>query len=362
MRCFSSLIFFSLLLPLAISCQRKNVAMNERKPVTEELSGEVLHFDGIQVPSPVLLSSYGDLLLVKTTDNNAKIALCMVDGDSVKVLDRGVKKGRGPYEFIYANYCVSGDSLFVMDSNPMGFTALYGVPLKKVGALSDYSNWRRYPCDGFPQMCTIGCFIRSFPSCFVACAGEPGDEQIFSLLDFNNSVVTPLAFWPDDGNECETEVKQMVYMNASLGSGPDGLFAYAANRGRYLAIIGVEGNKIDVKHLIYGILPKFTSRNHNVNYEKKQHAGIIVKCTDKRIYAKLYRDDFGESEGYKGYPSYCFDEIEIYDWNGRFIKCIRTDRPYSTFCPSSDDKYLYTTTFNLETLEDVMIRYDLELI
>ena len=111
--------------------------MNERKPVTEELSGEVLRLNGIQVPSPVLLSSCGDLLLVKTSDNNAKIALCRVDGDSVKVVDRGIKKGRGPYEFIYANYCVSGDSLFVMDSNPMGFTALYGIPLKK-GALSDY--------------------------------------------------------------------------------------------------------------------------------------------------------------------------------------------------------------------------------
>ena len=360
MKNLTILIFFSLLLPLAVSCQRKNVAMNERKPVTEELSGEVLRLNGIQVPSPVLLSSCGDLLLVKTSDNNAKIALCRVDGDSVKVLGRGIKKGRGPYEFIYANYCVSGDSLFVMDSNPMGFTALYGIPLKKAGALSDYSCWKHYVGSGFPQMRTVGYFIRSSPGCFVACAGEPGKEQIFSLLDFNNSVVTPMVFWPDDGNECETEVKQMVYMNSSLGSGPDGLFAYAADRGRYLAIMGTDGDNITVKNLIYNVLPKFTSQNHNVRYDKMQYAGIIIKCTDERIYAKLYRDDSGESEEYKGYPSYCFDEIEIYDWDGHFIKCIRTDRPHSTFCPSSDDKYLYTTTLNLETGDDVMVRYELE--
>ena len=360
MRLLSILLSFSLLLPLTFSCQRKNQVMNERKPVTEELSGEVLHFDDVQVPSPVLLSSCGELLLVKTSDSNAKIALCRVDGDSVKVVDRGIKKGRGPYEFIYANYCVSGDSLFVMDSNPMGFTALYGIPLKKAGALSVYSCWKHYVGSGFPQMRTVGYFIRSSPGRFVACAGEPGNEQIFSLLDFNNSVVTPMVFWPDDGNECETEVKQMVYMNSSLGPGPDGLFAYAADRGRYLAIMGIDGNGIAVKNLIYDVLPKFTSQNHNVRYDKAQHAGIIVKCTDERIYAKLYRDDFSESEDYKGYPSYCFDEIEIYDWDGRFIKCIRTDRPYSTFCPSSDDRYLYTTSIDLETGGEMLLRYELK--
>ena len=59
----------SVIVSLALSCQRGRVLDNERKPVTEELSGEVLHFDGVQVPSPVLLSSYGELLLVETADN-----------------------------------------------------------------------------------------------------------------------------------------------------------------------------------------------------------------------------------------------------------------------------------------------------
>lgn len=108
----------SVLVALAISCQGNKQINNERKPVTEELRGEILRLGGVQ--DPAILSPYGDCILMETMDNNAKIELCRVDGDSVKVLDRGIKKGRGSYEFIYANYCVGDDSLFVLDSSPMG--------------------------------------------------------------------------------------------------------------------------------------------------------------------------------------------------------------------------------------------------
>ena len=348
------------LVALAISCKENRQSNNERKPVTEELSGEVLHFDGIQVPSPVLLSSYDDLLLVKTADNNAKIALCRVDGDSVKVVDRGIKKGRGPYEFIYANYCVSGDSLFVIDSNPMGFTALYGIPLKVAGALSDYSCWRRYPCDGFPKMITAGYFARIGQRRFVVNAGEPGTQQIFTVLDFNDMSATPLDFWPDDGNECGTEVKQMAYMNNRVFGLADGRFVYGTRPGRYLSVVKADGTTIKVLSKIYDIFPQFVEKNHNIRYLPDQHKGVNIRVSDRRLYVAAFPDRKDGDDNYKGFPLSFFDEIEIYDWDGRFIKCIRTDRPYSTFCPSSDDKYLYTTTLNLETGDDVMVRYELE--
>ena len=350
----------SVIVSLALSCQRGRVLGNERKPVTEELSGEVLHFDGVQVPSPVLLSSYGELLLVETADNNAKIALCRMDDNGVSVIDRGVKKGRGPNEFIYANYCVGGDSLFVLDSSPMGFTALYGIPLREAGALSDYSCWKRYPCDGFPQMITAGYFARIGPGRFVVNAGEPGTRQIFTVLDFNDVSVTPLDFWPDDGNECGTEVKQMAYMNNMVFGLDGGRFVYGTRPGRYLAVMMAVDDAVEVLCRLYDVFPRFFEKNHNIRYLPDQHKGVKIKVSQNRLYVSVYPDRKAEEKDYKGYPSYCFDEIEIYDWDGRFIKCIRTDRPYSTFCPSSDDRYLYTTSIDLETGEDMLLRYELK--
>lgn len=63
------------------------------------------------------------------------------------------------------------------------------------------------------------------------------------------------------------------------------------------------------------------------------------------------------SSEYTGYPPHFFDEIEIYDWDGRFIRCIRIDRPYSSFCTSPDGKYIYTTSMGLETVEALILRY-----
>ncbi len=348
------------LLMLAVSCRREEAHNNERKTVTEELSGDVLHSKNL--PSCFLLAAYKDCLICDTYDNSAKIAICRVEGDSLVLVDKGIKKGRGPHEVIYANYCQSGDSLFVLDSNPMGFNTLYGIPLGEEGALSDYGRWKEYHCGEMPQMITTGYFAKMAPGKFLVNAAVPGTEHIFTVLDFKDGSSTSLEFWPEDGNECETEVKQMVYINARISALGNGSFVYAAGTGRYLAIMEPEDLTMQERDVIYSVLPKFTSKNHNISYEKGQYQGITMKSTENRIYVKLYPDDWGEIDDYKGYPSNCFDEIEIYDLDGRFIKCVRTDRPYSTFCPSSDDKYLYTTTYNLETGEDVIVRYDLGLI
>jgi hypothetical protein len=344
-----------LLIVVIASCSRNVESPGERKSVTAELSGEVL--DCKSFVGGYLLNAYKDCLIFDTYDNSAKIAIYRIDGDSLVLADKGIKKGRGPYEVIYANYCQSGDSLFVLDSNPMGFNTIYGIPLNEAGALSDYGQWKKYPCDGIPQMITAGYFVKIGSGRFVVNAAEPGTEHIFSILDYTDRSVTQLEYWPEDGNECETEVKQMAYINNWISGGVGDRVVYAAGKGRYMAIMRPEDGVMKEKSMIYDVFPKFTSKNYNIKYEMDQYKGIFVTSSAKRIYAKLYQDDWGESEEYKGYSPHFFDEIEIYDWNGRFIKCIRTDRPYSSFCPSPDDKYIYTTSIDLETGEDLILRY-----
>ena len=63
----------------------------------------------------------------------------------------------------------------------------------------------------------------------------------------------------------------------------------------------------------------------------------------------------------QGYSSTYTDEIEVYDWNGKFIDNYETDRPFFTFAVSPDNRFLYTLSKDLDTEERIVMRYDLKL-
>lgn len=56
----------------------------------------------------------------------------------------------------------------------------------------------------------------------------------------------------------------------------------------------------------------------------------------------------------RSYPS---DEIEVYDWDGRYLYTCTLDIPFSSFLVSGG--HLYTLTVNLDTKLSEIYRYDL---
>lgn len=65
-------------------------------------------------------------------------------------------------------------------------------------------------------------------------------------------------------------------------------------------------------------------------------------------------------DDYKGYPPYFEDEIEVYDWDGKYLHSYVTDIPFDSFYVSDDDKFLYVVTQDNETLLSEVYRYNLE--
>ena len=60
---------------------------------------------------------------------------------------------------------------------------------------------------------------------------------------------------------------------------------------------------------------------------------------------------------FQGYPAYYVNKIEVYDWNGAYIKTYHTDNPFCSFYVSDDDRIIYTLSIN-EDLYSVIYRYD----
>ena len=68
--------------------------------------------------------------------------------------------------------------------------------------------------------------------------------------------------------------------------------------------------------------------------------GIRVCTTERYIYAVLC-GRWNYPEKYKGYPCGYRDEIEVYDWDGDFIRKFQTSVPFDAMSVSEDDKVLY---------------------
>jgi len=348
-------LIFSTIIVLA-SCSGRRGISNERKPVTGELKGTVMKSGSMS--GILLLGSYGDYLLFKTADKDGKLAAYKVDGDSLIFVCKGIIKGRGPHEFIYNEYSMRSDTLFVLDATPTGPIGLFGIPLDDITAISDYSRWREYSMEGMPQIMTGLYFASLGGGRFIVTGGKSDEKQIFSMLDFNKRKVSPIEFWPDDGYEGPNITKQLVYDNGRVSSMDDKIL-YAPSKGRYLALFKERNGSLKDWKTIYGVFPKFKSRKDgNPIFAEGGYEGVKFVVSERKIYAHVRRQYDGK--GYKGYPEYCFDEIETYDWDGNFLGNYRTDRPYITFVPSQDDKYIYTTSIDLSTKEDMVVRYRIE--
>ena len=311
---------------------------------------------------PTILYSYEDYLFLGEMRDTARIAIYKIDGDTLRYVKGLINRGRGPHEFYYDYYSLSGDSLFVSNSDPTGIKSITGISLENIEEAGDFSKWKEYSFSESDLMTGLD-FAKVDDGKFIVACGTPNTRQIFSLADFNSSKRIPLEYWPNDSTRGPMHAKQMVYMHSRLES-QRGRIAYANCNARYMFIADIDGQELVIDRELYSHLPQYKILpDENVRYSIEGEFGIDLYSTSKYIYASLGRTvrEYKEEESYKGYPFNYMDEIEVYDWNGKFIDNYQTDRPFYSFVVSSDDKYLFTTTEDLETKEPCLLRYDLKL-
>ncbi|MCI1640531.1 MAG: TolB-like 6-bladed beta-propeller domain-containing protein [Bacteroidales bacterium] len=352
-------ILFSVV--FVVSCHNGGELNNSRKKVTATLSGKVLQVKDF--PAGNLFGTIDGYLLFQVyRRDTGRVVIYKIDGDSLKYAAGIINKGRGPHEFIYVEFSISKDTLYVSNSSPSGgILDIWGIPLDDISNIKDYSRWKDYKWSGQDIMNGLS-FVKIKDSEFLISGAVNNTRHFLSKIDFSTNKLHQFDLWPKDSTAAPVSLKQFEYTQSKLFTN-NGKLLYACLEGRYMFISKIGDNTLGQPVEIYSHLPdyKLGHDGQNLKHNEDCEYGIYPYTTSRFIYAQLSRSrkEINASADYKGYPPYYFDEIEVYDWNGKFIGNFKTDRPFFTFAVSPDDSFIYTLSMDLQTKERAIMRYQL---
>ncbi|MCI1785621.1 MAG: TolB-like 6-bladed beta-propeller domain-containing protein [Bacteroidales bacterium] len=350
-------LFFTV---LTVSCNNGGKRSNERKAVTATLSGKELKVKDF--PAYRIVGAMKGYLLCKTPIDTSRVVIYRIEEDSLRYAAGIIKKGRGPHEFLNVDFFLSKDTLYVSNSSPSGgILDIWGIPLDDISNIKDYSRWKGYKWSGQDIMFGFN-FIKIKNNEFIVAGAIEGTRHFLSKIDFSTNKLHQFDLWPKDSTDAPLSSKQLLYMPSSLFTN-NGKLLYACTEGRYMFISKIGDNTLGKPVEIYSHLPDYKLKPDgcNLKYNENCEDGIYPYATSRFIYAQLSRSikEINASADYKGYPPYYFDEIEVYDWNGKFIGNFNADRPFSSFAVSPDDSFIYTLSMNLQTKEPIVMQYKL---
>lgn len=354
------LSFLPLLVLIVFFACNRDGQDNRRKHVTNYLSGQVMAIEDLE--GYRLVASYQDYLFLQEARDTSRLVVYRIEGDTLKRVTGLINRGRGPREFLYANFSLAGDSLFVSNADPYGIKAIVGVSLADMRKIDDSEKWKEYIIPK-SNILTMHSFAGYGPGRFFLAAGKVNTREIFSLLDPASGEYTPLSWYPCDSTEGPLFAKQRVYMQCSLCTQGDRV-CYAHSYARYLFFATVADGALVVKNVVYSSLPEYEIESDgNVSYGPEGENGIELASTSEYVFAQIgrTRKEIRASELYKGYHRDSFDEIEVYNWDGEFVANYQLDRPVNSFVVSSDNHYLYAFTEDPESAENYVVRYELPL-
>ncbi len=351
LKTFGYIVELLLMFMSVFSCMlRENT---DRRPVTHLIEGTVLHYDGI---FSIFRMCYdgSNLLTLSASATVPPLSLYRICGDTVRLRGEYLNYGRGPEDVLNPVIFTDTTGIYLIDNNDSpNFLARYELSeagdliLKKKTDLS----WIEHPL-------MFNRFVRVADDEFIVLGGRAGERELLSYIDVVKKEQKPVRFWPEDGYEREIFGKQVLYgNNASLDVCGDKVL-YACPYGRYLDILTIEKTDVIAHNCIYDDLPELkTAPGSSFGLRPvSRYNGLSVTATDEYIYV-IYENAMDSDR--KGYPWYFVEEIEVYDWNGNFVRKYRTDCPFAMYAVSPDDRSMLTYTVDLDTGEDILVLYDL---
>lgn len=346
-------IIAALILLLLSSCAMQHEDRSER---FVSLNGEKLETDSEMSLLEIVYAD--DSLIVATLISpDCQLAAIPIGGGSET--RQFLHKGRGPLEVVYANIKAHNDSLFVLSHDPYGINGLIKIP---VSGIRDMTEWEYIDFSDIDNLGIGNDFDLLTSSDYIVLGGEYGKESILATLSEQSLSWSPVPLWPDDGYKGNALPKQMMYTRESkVFSNGDRIF-YASGEGRYFSILNISEDPVS-ETFIYDEYPSYSAASDGLNPKRdpKSKLGGTVYATDSAIYIGLLTCLLSPAgyvpDDYKGFPPYYTDEIEVYDWDGRYLYTCTLDIPFSSFLVS--DGHLYTLTVNLDTMLSEIYRYDL---
>lgn len=339
---------------LLFSCSNHPLAIVEQK------NGCVLSTDSLFNGS-YLYGMNDDYIIMRSYDRDSLIYVSKIVGDTLKTNHSFLSKGQGPYDVNLISVDVGDSLLTILDiRGGKAFLVDYRIRQKK-------EDWGKiYLSSKIKEKFTFGTsdvvWVDSVSFLFLG--GQINSKNILSVYNTITGDVSPINYWPNDSFEGETIIKQMVYMsNSSLFCNKRmNRFLYKSGNGQLLELFDLVGKNFKTIGYICDEFPKYRLADDGLNYKllypnEKNYEIIKVSANESFIYV-MSTPGIPHME-YKNFPFYYGDFISVYDWDGNKIKEFKTDIPFCTFVVDSNNKYLYTSTIDDESGDDIIIRYEL---
>lgn len=368
----------ALLILLGVFAVFSACVQKSHKRVTEEmiLSHVFLHQDTAILGYPILESE--GVMFLSVPRSSPAYEFCCLKGDSLNKVGTFGNIGNGPYEFERPYFFLSADNkcLYIFTWN---YRKLFRIPQPWEKNVYQPDKWEKIAFPESSNFFAVGngnmCHLLN-DSTLLAIGGEivhhvtedVDGENFLSLIHFGHSVepVQGLSY-PDSGRvDIPVNVKRMVYSEiALLRQFASDRFALVGKRGNYFILFDLKGNKAYNVNVVLDEYPRYTLAPDGINaqFSKEQGEGYRAQSTSRYIY--LLESPFGttdewmHAEDYKGFPSGFRDKIQVYDWDGNYVKTYRLDIPVEAFMVTEDDSYIYGYTWDKESVEEKIAKFEL---
>lgn len=328
------------------------------KKVTDYIEGRVLHCNDIVGNG--FVSVLGDTVIMKYYRARHICAMFTVSGDTLSKVSDFLYRGRGPKELLNPILREENGCVYALDRTGYGAGRMLKIPIDSTDFVDDLSCWEEEDLTwSNPMNMGGGDFLFLSDGNMLLTGDDWGVENLLSVLDLTKKRKYPVGYWIEDGYDGAVLPKQSLYGKMSLFRNGEKVL-YVCGEGRYMELLGMEKGKIISRTSIYAQPPEYIDKDGlNFGLTSDSERGIRVCTTERYIYAVLC-GRWNYPEKYKGYPCGYRDEIEVYDWDGDFIRKFQTSVPFDAMSVSEDDKVLYTLSVDLDSMEPVVIRYDLD--
>lgn len=309
----------------------------------------------------------GDKLIQGLYGDACSYAVYHIKEDSLQYEGKFLMKGRGPYEMSVARLKYRPDkNELILYSEESSENDFYIVDLTHFNNLYDPRFWKK---GRLPQLPTRSSLEFIDESVFLHTSFSK-ENSLFSIA-FNKEGNHPVALnfpYPVDVNE-SAPLRYTLFTGDLVKHPSRSTFVYSCEFFKYVILFDlVKETVLNVRYISHE-LPVYKPVSGNpyqlFTLSKESQEGCLDIIATGRCfylgYNNMSRKDIQNQVSFKGYPAGYYDRINVFDWDGNFIRRLVLDRPIYCFSVSQDDKYLYASSIdiNAENQPDIVLRFDL---
>lgn len=326
---------------LIVSCTQKNNNQTENISYAERIKSYTLD-SSFYGPREIQCTDSNVIIY----DYNSKKMYSVFQKKNMNKIFSFGSKGDGPNDYIFPE---------ALKKNARGFY-IFDRSLGKINELLLYPN--KEPIHSYVKRSALflglNNLIQTNDSSYVALSYSNDYRYVVVR---NDSLFPALIDYPNDEIMSSKIQKSLSYQGRLVKHPHDDRFVFVSFYGRIMEILRLTENKeLEITFSSYKIFPQYMPKDgEGANITDNNITGVLTASVSERYIYLLYSGK-KRKEDKRNFSN----KIEVYDWEGTFIKSIVTDEELSGFCVDND-KVIYGLSYDENSMDDCckLIVYDI---